>query len=149
MARGDDEREDRRRTSHIDAPLGRRLRQFRELQGLTQQAVADRLGISSIQWGRYESGESRIPAARLHQICRQLGVDVTDVFEDLPHQVVPRGDPRPGVAESGADFEHDRVDPTIRRIGEIVKALSPLRRKAVLAVAKALRDEAGNAPEEN
>lgn len=152
MARGDeDEREDRRRTSHIDAPLGRRLRTLRELQGLTQQEVADRLGISSIQWGRYESGESRIPAARLHQICVQLGLSVVEVFESLPHQVVTRAEAGPpGLREPAApDFDGPPLDPTVRRIGALVRELPPERRKTALAVVKALRDEARNPPDEN
>ena len=58
MTKAEDD-EDRKRTQHIDVPLGVRVRAIRENHGLTQADMARMLDISTNQWGRHESGANR------------------------------------------------------------------------------------------
>ena len=88
----DEEREDLKRTRHIDEPLGARLRALREDRGLTQAQMGHELGISANQWGRHESGKNRVPAARLWQFCRAMNVDVAAIYEELPSQILRDGE---------------------------------------------------------
>ena len=49
----------------IDLHLGRRLRRRRRLLGLTQQQMAELIGVTYQQAHKYESGTNRIAAGRL------------------------------------------------------------------------------------
>ena len=51
--------------------------------GLTQQQVAEMLGITYQQLHKYEKGVNRISAGRLHALARALGVDVGYFYEGL------------------------------------------------------------------
>lgn len=62
-----------------DNIIGRKLRQLRNLKGVSQSVLANEIGITFQQVQKYEKGVNRISAARLHDFARILGVDV-DVF---------------------------------------------------------------------
>ena len=67
----------------IDAFLGRRLRRRRRLMGLTQQQLADSVGIRFQQIQKYECGANRISAARLWRLSEALEVPVGYFYEGL------------------------------------------------------------------
>jgi len=69
----EDERE-KRKTRHIDRPLGVAVRLAREAKPVSREDMASYLGVSVATIQRYENGEQRIAAARLWQICRRLDV---------------------------------------------------------------------------
>jgi transcriptional regulator with XRE-family HTH domain len=58
----------------VDRQVGERMRRRRILLGLTQDQVADALGISYQQIQKYETGANRISAGRLAQIAEVLEV---------------------------------------------------------------------------
>ena len=70
-------------TSNLDAEIGRRLRQARLAENLTQDGLAQRLGISFQQVQKYENGANRVSSSRLWAIGNALGVPVTYFFEGL------------------------------------------------------------------
>lgn len=51
--------------------------------GLTQQQLADLIGVTYQQAHKYERGVNRVSAGRLYDIARVLGVDVDYFFEGL------------------------------------------------------------------
>jgi transcriptional regulator with XRE-family HTH domain len=53
------------------------------MNGLTQQTLADLIGVTYQQAHKYENGVNRIAAGRLYIIARVLGVDVGYFFEGL------------------------------------------------------------------
>lgn len=57
-----------------DGKVGRRIKEFRRNQGLTQKQVAWRIGVTGAQLHRYEAGATRIAASRLIAIATALGV---------------------------------------------------------------------------
>ena len=67
----------------IDAFLGRRLRRRRRLMGLTQQQLAESVGIRFQQIQKYECGANRISAARLWRLAEALEVPVGYFYEGL------------------------------------------------------------------
>jgi transcriptional regulator with XRE-family HTH domain len=75
----------------IDLHLGRRLRRRRRLVGLTQQQLAQAVGVRFQQIQKYECGANRVSAARLWRIATALEVPVNYFFEGLsdPPIVVP------------------------------------------------------------
>lgn len=60
--------------NQVDRQVGERMRRRRILLGLTQDQVADALGISYQQIQKYETGANRISAGRLAQIAEVLEV---------------------------------------------------------------------------
>ena len=76
-------RRSRPRAEDIDRHVGARLRARRIALGLSQQQVADLVGITYQQAHKYETGANRVSAGRLHQLARALGVDVGYFFEGL------------------------------------------------------------------
>jgi transcriptional regulator with XRE-family HTH domain len=73
----------RARAEDIDRHVGGRMRERRIMLGLTQQAMAELIGVTYQQAHKYEKGINRIAAGRLHQIARALGVEVSYFFEGL------------------------------------------------------------------
>lgn len=67
----------------IDLHLGRRLRRRRRLLGLTQQQLADQVGIRFQQIQKYECGANRISAARLWQLAEALESPVSYFYDGL------------------------------------------------------------------
>lgn len=67
----------------IDLHVGQRLRQRRCLLGMTQQKLAESVGIKFQQIQKYESGANRVSASRLWALAEALEVPVSHFFEGL------------------------------------------------------------------
>ena len=67
----------------IDVHVGARLRYRRMLIGMSQEALGDSLGLTFQQVQKYEKGQNRIGASRLHRIAIALQVPVGFFFEGL------------------------------------------------------------------
>lgn len=131
--------ESKKKPNPIDIHVGSRLRMRRNMLGISQEKLGDRLGITFQQIQKYEKGTNRVGASRLQAISSILGVPVSFFFEDAPGV---DGTAPKGLAEDGggsayvADFMSSteglqlnrafaRIsDPKIRRrIVDLVKAL--------------------------
>jgi transcriptional regulator with XRE-family HTH domain len=66
----------------IDRRVGARMRARRILLGLTQQQLAELIGVTYQQAHKYERGINRISAGRLYEIARVLNLPVNDFFVD-------------------------------------------------------------------
>lgn len=71
------------RASSIDRHVGARIRERRIMLGLSQQQMADMIGVTYQQAHKYERGINRISAGRLYEITRVLNVPITYFFEGL------------------------------------------------------------------
>ena len=71
------------RASSIDRHVGARIRERRIMLGLSQQQMADMIGVTYQQAHKYERGINRISAGRLFEITRVLNVPITYFFEGL------------------------------------------------------------------
>ncbi len=67
----------------VDVHVGKRIRQRRWLVGMTQQKLAEHVGIKFQQIQKYETGANRVSASRLWDIADALDVDVSFFFEGL------------------------------------------------------------------
>ena len=73
----------RSRAQDVDRHVGARMRERRIMLGLTQQQMAELIGVTYQQAHKYEKGINRIAAGRLYNIAQALGVDVGYFFEGL------------------------------------------------------------------
>jgi transcriptional regulator with XRE-family HTH domain len=67
----------------VDRHVGARFRQLRIERGLSQGAVAERVGLTFQQVQKYERGANRISASKLYEIAGVLGVPIAAFFEGL------------------------------------------------------------------
>lgn len=83
----------------VDVHVGKRVRHRRWMVGMTQQQLAEKVGIKFQQIQKYETGMNRVSASRLWDISEALGVPVAFFFdgvdvsatEDLPAAVTEAG----------------------------------------------------------
>ena len=79
-------------TNDIDLHVGKRLRRRRRLLGLTQQQLAESVGIRFQQIQKYECGANRVSASRLFELAESLDVPVQYFYEGLSKRDEVNGD---------------------------------------------------------
>lgn len=70
-------------THPVDVHVGKRVRHRRWLVGMTQQQLAEQVGIKFQQIQKYETGANRVSASRLWDIAKSLQVDISFFFEGI------------------------------------------------------------------
>jgi transcriptional regulator with XRE-family HTH domain len=73
----------RSRAQDVDRYIGTRIRARRIMLGLTQQQMAELVGVTYPQAHKYEKGINRMSAVRLYRIAQALGVEVSYFSEGL------------------------------------------------------------------
>ncbi len=89
-------------THPVDVHVGKRIRHRRWLVGMTQQQLAERVGIKFQQIQKYETGANRVSASRLWDIADALEVSVSFFFDGL------EGDGTADAASVPADVMGDK-----------------------------------------
>ncbi len=125
-----------RKPNDVDAHVGARLRQRRMLLGISQEQLAEMLGLTFQQVQKYERGTNRVSASRLFQLARSLDTPITWFFEDIESDK----------AAAKAASETEEGDPMSRRETlELVRVYSRIDdrkvRKKLYEMAKALAED--------
>lgn len=71
----------RKKPDPVDIFVGNNIRLQRLAAGLSQEKLADELGLSFQQIQKYEKGQNRVGASRMLQIAKALRVPITTFFE--------------------------------------------------------------------
>jgi transcriptional regulator with XRE-family HTH domain len=74
---------DERSPNPVDLHVGARVRMRRRLRGVSQEKLADSLGLTFQQVQKYERGANRISASKLYEIAAALQTPVAYFFEGL------------------------------------------------------------------
>ena len=120
--------------NEIDRLVGSRVRQRRMQLGMSQEQLAEHLGLTVPQVQKYEKGVNRIGASRLHKIAGLLGVPIGTFFE--AH--AGRGGAEGGAAEPGQPNPSVFADrETIALALAFHRITRPERRRALLELARA------------
>ncbi|MCZ8282705.1 MAG: helix-turn-helix transcriptional regulator [Aquidulcibacter sp.] len=125
----------------IDLHVGRRLRRRRRLMGMTQQQLADSVGIRFQQIQKYECGANRITASRLFELAGALSIAVQYFYDGLTTMTAANEPPA----------NDDEIGPEVLRQKEtleLIRAyyrLGERPRRRLLDLAKALKDDASDA----
>lgn len=85
----------------VDVHVGKRIRHRRWLVGMTQQQLAENVGIKFQQIQKYETGANRVSASRLWDIADALDVDVSFFFAGIDDG---GKEPQEDVADMPADL---------------------------------------------
>jgi transcriptional regulator with XRE-family HTH domain len=84
MAGSDRKRDPRRRRAEdVDRHVGARMRERRIMLGLSQQQLAELIGVTFQQTYKYEKGITRVASGHLYEIAQALRVDVGYFFDGM------------------------------------------------------------------
>ncbi len=123
----------------VDVHVGRRVREQRILVGMSQQVLAEQLGITFQQLHKNERGASRIGAGRLFQISQTLDASITYFFDGL--------DPVTGLPAALGPEEENDPNISTRETLELVRAFhrihDPNYRQIILDMVDWLTEERG------
>ncbi len=120
----------------IDVFVGSRVRMRRLLIGLSQEKLADGLGITFQQVQKYEKGTNRIGASRLQAIADILGVHPSFFFQE---------DDKAELREAAADIHESQEISSFVASKEgialnraFLKIADPLLRKRIISLVAAM-----------
>lgn len=95
------------RAKEVDRFVGGRIRERRIMMGLTQQEMAELIGVTYQQAHKYERGINRVSAGRLFDIAQALGVPVSHFFDGLEDGAQLESTPRQRMClELARNFSH-------------------------------------------
>jgi len=129
---------DERSANVIDRKIGQRVRSRRLEIGMSQEKLAELLGVTFQQVQKYEKGVNRIAASRLHDISTALDMPVARFFEGL-------GAVRYGASEAAEDGIDDALATPegAQLIALFASIKNPKVRRRVVELVRALAEEAG------
>ena len=105
-----------KKATQIDAHVGRQIRLQRLLVGMTQDRLAELLGLTFQQVQKYEKGINRIGAGRLFELSEILGVPVGFFYEGIGTQPSDSAEHDAGIAEFLLTEEGIRLNQAFMRI---------------------------------
>lgn len=92
----------------MDVHVGQRIKVRRSLLGLSQEKLAEAVGITFQQIQKYERGTNRVSAGRLFELSKILDVPVGFFFEQFEKH--KSGQLSPGMADNDQDgFTDDDI----------------------------------------
>lgn len=115
----------------VDVHVGKRIRHRRWMIGMTQQQLADKVGIKFQQIQKYETGMNRVSASRLWDIARAVDVPVSFFFEGLVEGHVP------GVVEGDIFADKEAL-----QLVRAYYAMPEAQRRQIFELARVLSDAA-------
>lgn len=118
------------RPMDVDRHVGARLRERRTQLGMTQQQMAEAIGVTYQQGHKYEKGINRIAAGRLWHIAKAMRCDVNYFFEGLESD--KRVSPHPAAQ-----------DRQLLELSRTYASLTPKQKQMVSALVHALDDANG------
>lgn len=80
-----------RETNEVDKFVGERIRLYRAMLGMSQQKLAENLGVTFQQLQKYERGENRIGAGRLLMVANALGIPISFLLDEKGFSQRQRG----------------------------------------------------------
>lgn len=92
----------------VDVHVGKRVRHRRWMVGMTQQQLAEAVGIKFQQIQKYETGMNRVSASRLWDIGSAMDVDVSFFFEGYEDGEVENAAPAPEAKKKNGDLLADK-----------------------------------------
>jgi transcriptional regulator with XRE-family HTH domain len=112
------------RTQDIDRYVGARIRERRIMLGLTQQQLADLIGVTYQQAHKYERGINRVSAGRLFEVAQVLSVPVSYFFdgleEDNERAISPRERMCLELARNFAQIPNERHQEALSQLARVL-----------------------------
>ncbi len=118
------------RAGLADRHVGNRIRERRVMLGLSQQQLAQMIGVTYQQAHKYERGLNRISAGRLYEIAQVLTVPVAWFFEGLtpdrePAELSPRQRMCLELARNFAAIDNEKHQEALSQMARALAAQVP------------------------
>lgn len=110
-------------TTLLDKEIGARIRQARQLAGMSQIKLGDGIGVRFQQVQKYEQGVNRVSASTLNDIAKTLGKPIAYFYGQKQENIPP-------------DFSKEELD-LVRHYRE----MAPDRQEVVFRLIAAMRDQ--------
>jgi transcriptional regulator with XRE-family HTH domain len=115
------------RTQDVDRYVGARIRERRIMLGLTQQQLADLIGVTYQQAHKYERGINRVSAGRLFEVAQVLSVPVSFFFDGLEQEndrsISPRERMCLELARNFAQIPNERHQEALSQLARVLAAV--------------------------
>lgn len=89
--------------------IGRKIKEFRKHKGLSQERLAELIGLSFQQVQKYEAGTNRLNTDKLQAIANTLTIPVAAFFEDQPIEALPFSEQERKLIESFRSIQDNRI----------------------------------------
>src|SRR5215472_10343550 len=113
-----------RSTAAIDDHVGARIRERRIMLGLTQQQLAEMIGVTYQQAHKYERGINRVSAGRLYEIARVLNAPITYFYQGLglgaPRPLAPRQRMLLEIARNFAEIQNEKHQGALSQVARVL-----------------------------
>jgi transcriptional regulator with XRE-family HTH domain len=128
---------DERAANAVDKKVGQRVRTRRLEIGMSQERLAELLGVTFQQVQKYEKGVNRIAVSRLLDIANSLEISACRFFDGLE---------RRGVAEESPDYVNDALaTPEGAQLIAVFAGIKSQKvRRKVLDLVKVVAEEDGD-----
>ena len=107
-------------TAAIDNHVGGRIRERRIMLGLTQQQLAEVIGVTYQQAHKYERGINRVSAGRLFEIARALSAPITYFYEGIgeegPRQITLHQRMQLEIARNFTEIRNERHQEAVSQL---------------------------------
>src|ERR1700693_1520714 len=109
-----------RSTAAIDDHVGSRIRKRRIMVGLTQQRLAEMIGVTCQQAHKYERGINRVSAGRLFEIASALSAPITYFYEGIgqegPRQITLHQRMQLEIARNFAEIRNEKHQEAVSQL---------------------------------
>ena len=125
---------DRDGPNPIDRHVGLRIRMRRKELGISQERLAESIGLTFQQVQKYERATNRVSASKLWEMAKALSTSVAYFYEGLGEPATPGApsEPMQDFLLSGEGLELAQAFPRIRH---------PRLRRKILDLVRAMADE--------
>ena len=129
------------KVNNKDLLIGKKIRQLRNMKGVSQGSLASKSGVTFQQVQKYEKGVNRVSASRLYDFAKILNVDVKVFFDPI---LADEANETKGFSfgedEANGFVSQDIFESkeTIRLVREYYKITDPAKRKNILELIKAM-----------
>ena len=114
----------------VDAHVGARVRLRRTMLGMSQEKLAQALGLTFQQVQKYERGTNRVGSSRLYELSKILDVPIQFFFDEMPAEIAATargGNGGSGFSEAGLRPGHAREARDARTRARVLPHQEPAR----------------------
>ena len=126
----------------IDVHVGGRIRLRRTLLGMSQERLAEAIGLTFQQVQKYEKGTNRVSSSRLVDMANALDVEVPYFFQEMAAGVEKQTPAMLMSAKALPEIDHEKDPMAKRETLELVRAYyripDPAVRKRLAELTKAV-----------
>jgi len=115
----------------MSTEIGSRIRRIRVNQDLSQQDIAEQLGITPGAYAKIERGETDPQASRLVELAKILKVDVSAFLKDKPDPAVA-----PGASRAEMDLLYKHLDGLGQQLGAVMAELKDIKKAVSITSSK-------------